>query len=65
MPYRTYNKSQQNLGNDANQKICYDKALDLNTGIIIMLHSDYQYDSRLIISFIENSTDFVIYCSQI
>ncbi len=37
-----------NKGYGANQKACYDKALDLNADIIIMIHADYQYDPRLI-----------------
>ena len=37
-----------NLGYGGNQKSCYNKALDLDSDIIIMLHPDYQYDPRLI-----------------
>ncbi|GAC1418747.1 MAG: glycosyltransferase family 2 protein [Flavisolibacter sp.] len=39
---------QQNRGYGANQKSCYDKALDLGAEIIIMLHPDYQYTPKLI-----------------
>jgi glycosyltransferase involved in cell wall biosynthesis len=38
----------RNLGYGANQKSCYNKALELDAGIIIMLHPDYQYTPRLI-----------------
>lgn len=38
----------ENKGYGANQKTCYEKALDLGADIIIMLHPDYQYDPRLI-----------------
>ena len=37
-----------NKGYGANQKTCYQAALDLNADIIVMLHPDYQYDPRLI-----------------
>lgn len=37
-----------NLGYGANQKTCYEKALELGADIIVMLHPDYQYDPRLI-----------------
>ena len=39
---------QTNLGYGANQKSCYQKALELNADIIIMLHPDYQYTPKLI-----------------
>ncbi len=38
----------KNLGYGGNQKSCYDKALELHSDIIIMLHPDYQYTPRLI-----------------
>ncbi len=38
----------ENLGYGANQKSCYDKALDVGGDIIIMLHPDYQYEPKLI-----------------
>ena len=41
-------KHEQNLGYGANQKSCYDKALELGADIVIMLHPDYQYTPRLI-----------------
>jgi len=37
----------ENRGYGANQKICYDEALRRGAEIIIMIHPDYQYDSRL------------------
>ena len=37
-----------NLGYGANQKTCYNKALELNADIVIMLHPDYQYTPKLI-----------------
>jgi glycosyltransferase involved in cell wall biosynthesis len=37
-----------NLGYGGNQKSCYNKALEINSDIIVMLHPDYQYDPRLI-----------------
>ena len=41
-------KHEKNRGYGANQKSCYDKALDLNADIVIMLHPDYQYTPTLI-----------------
>jgi glycosyltransferase involved in cell wall biosynthesis len=38
----------QNRGYGANQKSCYNKALELGADIIIMLHPDYQYTPKLI-----------------
>jgi len=37
-----------NRGYGANQKTCYDTALEHGADVIIMLHPDYQYDARLI-----------------
>jgi len=37
-----------NKGYGANQKTCYTEALKGGADIIVMLHPDYQYDSRLI-----------------
>lgn len=41
-------KHDKNSGYGANQKTCYNKALQLNGNIIIMLHPDYQYTPKLI-----------------
>ncbi|WP_242119387.1 glycosyltransferase family 2 protein [Aestuariivivens sediminicola] len=38
----------ENKGYGANQKTCYEKALELNADIIVMLHPDYQYAPKLI-----------------
>jgi glycosyltransferase involved in cell wall biosynthesis len=38
----------KNLGYGANQKSCYHIALEKGADYIIMIHPDYQYDSRLI-----------------
>lgn len=37
-----------NKGYGGNQKTCYNKALELNADIVIMLHPDYQYTPKLI-----------------
>ena len=37
-----------NKGYGANQKSCYNKALELKADIVIMLHPDYQYTPKLI-----------------
>jgi glycosyltransferase involved in cell wall biosynthesis len=38
----------ENKGYGGNQKTCYDKALELNSDIVVMLHPDYQYSPQLI-----------------
>jgi len=37
-----------NKGYGANQKTCYDAALSRGADAVVMIHPDYQYDSRLI-----------------
>lgn len=44
-------KHDKNLGYGGNQKSCYNKALELNADIIVMLHPDYQYPPKLIPAF--------------
>ena len=39
---------EQNTGYGGNQKTCYRRALDAGADYIVMIHPDYQYDSRLI-----------------
>lgn len=39
---------ENNLGYGGNQKSCYQKALEIRSDIVVMLHPDYQYDPRLI-----------------
>jgi glycosyltransferase involved in cell wall biosynthesis len=41
-------KHENNLGYGGNQKSCYNKAIELEADIIIMLHPDYQYTPKLI-----------------
>lgn len=46
----------ENRGYGGNQKTCYRHALDRGADIVVMIHPDYQYDSRVIphaVSFIE------------
>lgn len=38
----------KNKGYGGNQKTCYNRALELNADIVIMLHPDYQYTPKLI-----------------
>jgi glycosyltransferase involved in cell wall biosynthesis len=38
----------RNLGYGANQKTCYQHALDSGADFVVMIHPDYQYDSRVI-----------------
>lgn len=39
---------ERNTGYGGNQKTCYRQALDSGADYIVMIHPDYQYDSRLI-----------------
>jgi glycosyltransferase involved in cell wall biosynthesis len=39
-----------NYGYGRNQKTCYNEALKLGADVIVMLHPDYQYTPRLIMS---------------
>ena len=39
---------EKNRGYGGNQKSCYNKALELNSDIVVMLHPDYQYTPKLI-----------------
>ena len=41
---------EQNLGYGGNQKTCYRQALKRGAEIIIMLHPDYQYSPKLVVS---------------
>ncbi len=43
---------QRNRGYGGNQKSCYDKALELGGDIVVMLHPDYQYTPKLLVSMI-------------
>lgn len=38
----------ENKGYGGNQKSCYNKALEIGSDIVVMLHPDYQYTPRLI-----------------
>jgi glycosyltransferase involved in cell wall biosynthesis len=39
---------ERNLGYGGNQKTCYRTALEAGADIVVMIHPDYQYDSRLV-----------------
>lgn len=41
---------EHNLGYGANQKTCYREALRLNADIVVMVHPDYQYSPKLVVS---------------
>ncbi len=61
-------RHQKNLGYGGNQKSCYDKALEIGSDIVIMLHPDYQYTPRLIHSMaylIANGVYHVVFGSRI
>jgi glycosyltransferase involved in cell wall biosynthesis len=54
----------QNKGYGGNQKTCYIEALREGADIVVMLHPDYQYDSKLVPELIQpildDSADFVL-----
>lgn len=41
-------RHEQNGGYGANQKTCYQYALDHGAELVVMIHPDYQYDSRVV-----------------
>lgn len=43
-------RHEKNKGYGGNQKTCYDKALELRSDIVVMLHPDYQYTPKLLAS---------------
>lgn len=58
----------KNRGYGGNQKSCYNKALELDADIVIMLHPDYQYTPKLILamsSIIANDLYPVVFGSRI
>jgi glycosyltransferase involved in cell wall biosynthesis len=58
----------QNMGYGGNQKTCYRYALERGADIIVMIHPDYQYDSRVIphaVGFIELGICDVVLGSRI
>jgi len=46
-------RHEKNLGYGGNQKTCYRRALDNGAEYVVMIHPDYQYDSRVIPAAIE------------
>ncbi|MCY2962814.1 MAG: glycosyltransferase family 2 protein [Planctomycetota bacterium] len=44
---------ERNTGYGGNQKTCYKKALELGADYVVMIHPDYQYDSRVIPAAVE------------
>jgi glycosyltransferase involved in cell wall biosynthesis len=58
----------KNKGYGGNQKSCYNKAKELNSDIVVMLHPDYQYTPKLIHSIcyvIANDLYPVVFASRI
>lgn len=61
-------RHEQNRGYGANQKTCYAEALSKGADIVVMIHPDYQYDSRIIphaVGFLENGICDVVLGSRI
>src|SRR6516162_9445135 len=58
----------QNRGYGGNQKTCYQEALARGADVVVMIHPDYQYDSRVIphaVAFIELGICDVVLGSRI
>jgi glycosyltransferase involved in cell wall biosynthesis len=58
----------ENRGYGGNQKTCYDEALKRGADIVVMIHPDYQYDSRLapyIVGFLESGICDVVLGNRI
>jgi glycosyltransferase involved in cell wall biosynthesis len=58
----------ENRGYGGNQKTCYREALDRGADVVVMIHPDYQYDSRVIphaVRFIELDICDVVLGSRI
>jgi glycosyltransferase involved in cell wall biosynthesis len=58
----------ENKGYGGNQKTCYDKARELKSDIVVMLHPDYQYSPKLIHSMcylIANGVYEIVFGSRI
>ena len=61
-------RHEKNKGYGGNQKTCYNKAIELNSDIVVMLHPDYQYTPKLIHSMcylIANGLYEVVFGSRI
>lgn len=61
-------RHESNKGYGGNQKTCYNKSLEINADIVIMLHPDYQYTPQLIHSMaylIANNVYHVVLGSRI
>ena len=61
-------KHDKNKGYGGNQKTCYNKALEIGSDIIVMLHPDYQYTPLLLhsmIYLIANNLYEVVFASRI
>jgi glycosyltransferase involved in cell wall biosynthesis len=59
---------EQNRGYGGNQKTCYREALSRGADVVVMIHPDYQYDSRVIphaVAFIELGICDVVLGSRI
>ena len=58
----------ENRGYGGNQKTCYEEALKKGADIVVMIHPDYQYDSRLvpyIVGFLEAGVCDVVFGNRI
>ena len=57
-----YFAHESNLGYGGNQKTCYQKALEIEADIVVMVHPDYQYTPLLIRSMASLIADGVFDC---
>ncbi len=54
---------ERNTGYGGNQKSCYRAALDMGADVVIMLHPDYQYTPKLLVSMASLLTENVFDCT--
>ena len=60
--HATLHLHEQNLGYGANQKRCYQLALENGADIVVMVHPDYQYTPKLIPAMAELLTSGLFHC---
>lgn len=55
-------RHESNMGYGANQKTCYNKALELGADVVVMVHPDYQYEPRLVTAMVSMIASGVYDC---
>ncbi len=55
-------RHESNMGYGANQKTCYNKAIELGADVVVMVHPDYQYEPRLVTAMVSMIASGVYDC---